>query len=159
MAGRLRGSPRAGWSTAGCTRAGGTRWRRCSSTRSLSRRSRASPVLPARSMAFGYGADRWTNRRRGARLYGEAFALPKGAQSMESSTSPQRVLVVAHRTAATPALIEAVRDRAARGPTSFTLLVPNSAHGLHRVIDPEDQEAGEAQTVLDLALPLLEDAA
>jgi hypothetical protein len=78
---------------------------------------------------------------------------------MESSTSPTRVLVVAHRTAATPALIGAVRERAARGPASFTLLVPNSAHGLHRVVDPEDQTAGEAQTVLDLALPLLEDAA
>jgi hypothetical protein len=78
---------------------------------------------------------------------------------MESSTSPTRILVVAHRTAATQALIEAVRERAARGPCSFTLLVPNTAHGLHRVVDPEDQEAGEAQTVLDLALPLLEDAA
>jgi hypothetical protein len=78
---------------------------------------------------------------------------------MESSTSPQRVLVVAHRTAATPALIDAVRERAARGPATFTLLVPNPAHGLHRVVDPEDQEENEAQTVLDLALPLLEDAA
>jgi hypothetical protein len=78
---------------------------------------------------------------------------------MESSTSPQRVLVVAHRTAATPALIEAVRERAARGPATFTLLVPNPAHGLHRLVDPEDQEVNEAQTVLDLALPLLEEAA
>jgi hypothetical protein len=78
---------------------------------------------------------------------------------MESATSPTRVLIVAHRTAATPALIEAVRERAARGPVAFTLLVPNAAHGLHRVVDPEDQEANEAQTVLDLALPLLEEAA
>jgi hypothetical protein len=78
---------------------------------------------------------------------------------MESSTSPKRVLVVAHRTAATPALLDAVRERAARGPATFTLLVPNPAHGLHRVVDPEDQEENEAQTVLDLALPLLEDAA
>jgi hypothetical protein len=77
---------------------------------------------------------------------------------MESS-SPKRVLIVAHRTAATPALIEAVRERSARGAATFALLVPNSAHGLHRVVDPEDQEAGEAQTVLDLALPLLEEAA
>ena len=77
---------------------------------------------------------------------------------MESSTSPKRILVVAHRTAATPALIEAVRNRAARSPATFTLLVPNSAHGLHRVVDPEDQEESEAQTVLDLALPLLEEA-
>ena len=78
---------------------------------------------------------------------------------MESSTSTSRILVVAHRTAATPALIEAVRERAARGPATFTLLVPNPAHGLHRVVDPEDQEVSEAQTVLDLALPLLEEAA
>jgi hypothetical protein len=77
---------------------------------------------------------------------------------MESSTPP-RVLVVAHRTAATPALLQAVRERAARGPCAFTLLVPNQAHGLHRVTDPEDQAADEAQAVLELALPLLEDAA
>ena len=63
---------------------------------------------------------------------------------MESST-PARVLVVAHKTAATPALIEAVRERAARGAATFTLLVPNPAHGLHAVIDPEDQEENEAQ--------------
>ena len=76
---------------------------------------------------------------------------------MESST-PARVLVVAHKTAATPALLDAVRDRAARGPAKFTLLVPNPAHGLHRVVDPEDQEQSEAQQVLELALPLLEEA-
>ena len=77
---------------------------------------------------------------------------------MESS-APARVLVVAHKTAATPALIEAVRERAARGPAKFTLLVPNPAHGLHVVVDPEDVEDSEGQQVLELALPLLEDAA
>lgn len=77
---------------------------------------------------------------------------------MESST-PTRVLVVAHRTAATPALLDAVRERAARGPATFTLLVPNVAHGLHRVIDAEDQSSDAAQAVLELALPLLEEAA
>ena len=77
---------------------------------------------------------------------------------MESST-PTRVLIVANRTAATPQLVEAVRERAARGPCRFTLLVPNSAHGLHRVVDPEDQGSSEAEATLDLALPLLEDAA
>jgi hypothetical protein len=76
---------------------------------------------------------------------------------MESST-PTRVLVVAHRTAATPALLECVRERAARGACTFTLLVPNQAHGLHRVVDAEDQDASEAAAVLELALPLLEDA-
>jgi hypothetical protein len=77
---------------------------------------------------------------------------------MESS-APARVLVVAAKTAATPALIDAVRERAARGPAVFTLLVPNPIHGLHTVVDPEDQDAGEAETIVELAVPLLEDAA
>jgi hypothetical protein len=77
---------------------------------------------------------------------------------MESS-APTRVLVVAHRTAATPALIETVRERASRGPCAFTLLVPNPAHGLTRLADPEDVPMDEGQAVLELALPLLEEAA
>ena len=78
---------------------------------------------------------------------------------MESSSAPARVLVVAHKTAATPALLDAVRERAARGPAQFTLLVPNVAHGLHKVVDAEDQETNEAEQVVALAVPLLEDAA
>jgi hypothetical protein len=70
-----------------------------------------------------------------------------------------RVLVVANRTAATPALLDAVRERAARGPCAFTLLVPNPVRGLDRLTDPEDQDSGPAQDVLELALPLLEQAA
>jgi hypothetical protein len=77
---------------------------------------------------------------------------------MESSAQA-RVLVVAHKTAATPALLDAVRARAAQGPARFTLLVPNAAHGLHRLVDPEDQESSEVDQVLALALPLLEEAA
>jgi hypothetical protein len=77
---------------------------------------------------------------------------------MESS-APARVLVVAHKTAATPALLEAVRERAQRSPAKFTLLVPNPVHGLHTVVDAEDVEEGEGQTVLELAIPLLEEAA
>jgi hypothetical protein len=77
---------------------------------------------------------------------------------MESS-APARVLVVANRTAATPPLLEAVRERAARGPCTFTLLVPHTSSGLHRLVDPEDQGTDEAQQTLELALPLLERAA
>ena len=76
---------------------------------------------------------------------------------MESGSA--RVLVVAHKTAATPNLIEAVRERAQRGPVSFTLLVPNPAHGLHRVVDPEDLDTDEARQTIELATPLLEEAA
>ena len=74
-------------------------------------------------------------------------------------SSPARVLVVANRTAATPALIAAVRERAQRSPAAFTLLIPNPAHGLHKVVDPEDQEQSEAEGTLELAIPLLEQAA
>jgi hypothetical protein len=78
---------------------------------------------------------------------------------MESSETPVRVLVVAHKTAATQPLLDAVRERAQRGPCTFTLLVPNAAHGLHKVVDPEDQDAGEAKAVIEQALPLLSEAA
>jgi hypothetical protein len=74
-------------------------------------------------------------------------------------SSDARILVVANRTAATPGLIAAVRERAAKGPATFTLLVPNSAHGLHRLVDPEDQAQSEAEQTLELAIPLLEEAA
>ena len=72
--------------------------------------------------------------------------------------SVARVLVVANKTAATPQLLECVRERAAKGPCEFTLLVPNTTHGLHTVVDPEDQSQGEAEAVIELALPLLENA-
>jgi hypothetical protein len=55
--------------------------------------------------------------------------------------------------------VEAVRERAARGPSRFTLLVPGVVHGAHRVVDPEDQSQDEAQQTLELALPVLEEAA
>lgn len=73
---------------------------------------------------------------------------------MESLTTAN-VLVVAHRTAATPALLEAVRARAAQGLAQFHLLVPNPAEADWH-IHPH-LEAGEA--VLALALPLIEEAA
>jgi hypothetical protein len=63
---------------------------------------------------------------------------------------PTRVLVVAHRTAGTPRLLEAVRERAAAGDCAFTLLVPREYW------DPETERA--AMTI-ELAVPLLEEAA
>jgi len=69
------------------------------------------------------------------------------------------VLVVANKTAATPSLIEAVRERAGQGSVVFTLLVPAEAHGLHQLVDPEDQSASEAESVIATAVPVLEEAA
>jgi hypothetical protein len=81
------------------------------------------------------------------------------ARPKEPAMANTRVLVVANRTAATPALLDAVRERAARGPCTFTLLVPNPVRGLDRAMDPEDHDRTEGTAVLELALPLLEQAA
>jgi hypothetical protein len=70
-----------------------------------------------------------------------------------------RVLVVAHRTARDPSLVDAVAARAAKTPAEFTLLVPAVAHGLHRVVDPEDHCCEEAEGVLRGAIPVLSEAA
>ena len=61
-----------------------------------------------------------------------------------------RVLIVAHRTAATPPLLAAVRERAARGPCEFTLLLPRPYW---------DADTEESALTLELALPLLDEAA
>ena len=60
------------------------------------------------------------------------------------------VLVVAHRTAATPRLLEEVRRRTQQGPCSVTLLVPRPYW------NPDTEEA---ELVIELAVPVLEDAA
>src|SRR5436853_6771015 len=73
--------------------------------------------------------------------------------------APTRVLLVANRTAANDGLREAVRARAQRGPASFHLVVPAHPHGLHKLVDPQDGDAGEAGRVLAEALPLLSAAA
>jgi hypothetical protein len=61
-----------------------------------------------------------------------------------------RILIVAYRTAATPRLVEHVRARAAEQPCSFTLLVPRPYW---------DPDTDEASITLELALPVLEEAA
>jgi hypothetical protein len=73
--------------------------------------------------------------------------------------SMARVLVVANRTASTPALLDAVRARAARGDAEFHLVVPRHTHGLHRVMDPEEADRDEAQHALETAIPALSEAA
>ncbi len=74
-------------------------------------------------------------------------------------SEPAHVLVVAHQTAATPALLEAVRERAHSGPATFHLVVPRLAHGMHKVVDPQDTGDDEADNVLAAALPKLSEAA
>lgn len=78
-----------------------------------------------------------------------------------NSLVPARILILAHRTAATPVLLDAVRTRAEEGACEFTLLVPNVPLALRRAEDAAVGASGpesEAQMILDLALPLLEEA-
>jgi len=74
-------------------------------------------------------------------------------------SEPAHVLVVAHQTAATPALLAAVSDRARRSPATFHLVVPRQQHGMHKVVDPQDTGNDEAEGILVEALPKLTAAA
>jgi len=70
-----------------------------------------------------------------------------------------RVLLVANRTATDRPLVDAVRRRAQRGRVTFHLLVPAMPNGLHRVVDPEVAGRETARRRLELALPVLSEAA
>jgi hypothetical protein len=67
------------------------------------------------------------------------------------------VLVVANRTAGSDELLEALRERAARGPTTFHLVVPSTARGVSWVAD---MNAGtdDAESDLEGALERLRGA-
>jgi hypothetical protein len=72
---------------------------------------------------------------------------------------PAQVLIFANQTATSTALLDAVGLRADRGDCAFTLLVPATPHGLHRIVDPEDHGIDDAYRTLGAALPGLEAAA
>jgi hypothetical protein len=71
---------------------------------------------------------------------------------------PARVLLVANRTATDPPLVEAVRTRTELGPAIFHLVVPATAQGLHRVVDPEVAGVEAAKQRLRIALAVLSEA-
>jgi uncharacterized membrane-anchored protein len=64
-----------------------------------------------------------------------------------------RVLVVTNKTDATPALLEAVRARAASGPAMFFMLVPNPDHLAFDRSTPDHPRGDE---ILARALPVIE---
>jgi hypothetical protein len=72
---------------------------------------------------------------------------------------PTSVLVVAHQTAAAPALLEAVREHARSGPARFHLVVPRRRSGAEKVANPQEIGVQEAREVLRNALPRLSEAA
>ncbi|MDX6651395.1 MAG: hypothetical protein QOJ38_176 [Solirubrobacterales bacterium] len=84
--------------------------------------------------------------------------IPVDTETLTPGADQQaHVLVVANKTAATAALIEAVRRRAAAGPAKFFLLVPNPDD--HLVFDRNSRDVHIGEQVLALALPLLQRAA
>ena len=72
---------------------------------------------------------------------------------------PANVLVVAHQTAATDPLLNAIRERAQRSAARFHLVVPRQPHGMHKVVDPIEAGEEEARRVVADALPKLSEAA
>jgi hypothetical protein len=75
-----------------------------------------------------------------------------------ASSRAANVLVVADRTAATPALLDAIRERAARGPAHFHLLVPNPAEHAELTDAARQKDVTAGEQVLALALPLIDEA-
>jgi hypothetical protein len=77
-----------------------------------------------------------------------------------NTEKPARVLVLADRTAADPALLDAMRARARRGPAQFRIVVPNPAPAEWHPMHPERRDkAAEAERALTAALPDIEQAA
>lgn len=71
-----------------------------------------------------------------------------------------RILVLEEEPEVTPALLSAIRERAARGPTRFRVVVPNPAAAEIHLLHPErHQKAAAAEKVLRAAIPMLEAAA
>jgi hypothetical protein len=68
-----------------------------------------------------------------------------------------RILVVANRTAMCDQLRDAMLERAGRSPAEFVLLVPATAHGASRVMDPY-AEVGEARGYEEQAVESLRGA-
>jgi hypothetical protein len=68
--------------------------------------------------------------------------------------------VVTDHTEATPDVLEAIRRRAADGPTQFRVLIPNPAHAEAHLRHPEHHlKAEEAEHVLHDSLPAYAEAA
>jgi uncharacterized membrane-anchored protein len=72
----------------------------------------------------------------------------------QEATGEPSVLVVTNKTEATPALVTAMRERAAAGPAKFFLLVPNPDH---LPFDRVSTDTTDGEKVLERALPRLQE--
>jgi hypothetical protein len=78
---------------------------------------------------------------------------------VDHSAEESAVLLVAESPDASRQLADFVRRRGRRRRSRFTLLVPAVAHGLHRVVDPEDACCDEAERKIRRLRPSIEAAA
>jgi hypothetical protein len=78
---------------------------------------------------------------------------------MTITATGHAVLLVADSVEASSTLAAAVRDHDHERSSSFTLLVPAVAHGLHRIVDPEDECCDEAERTINGLRPSIEAAA
>jgi len=78
-------------------------------------------------------------------------------EAATAATRPQRVLVVVDQTGLTPALLTAIRHRAATGPVQFRVVVTNPAHAEMHLLHPERHAiAAAAERVLEQAMPTIQ---
>ncbi len=75
---------------------------------------------------------------------------------LSPSLRKSSVLLVVEAPNAAASLASAVRERR---HARFTLVVPAVAHGLHRVVDPEDHCCAEAERTIGILRPSIEAAA
>jgi uncharacterized membrane-anchored protein len=84
-----------------------------------------------------------------------AEARLDGAPGPDRATAAEpSILVVTNKTEATPALVEAMRKRAAAGPARFFLLLPNPDH---LPFDRVSADTSDGEAVLERALPRLQE--
>jgi uncharacterized membrane-anchored protein len=76
-----------------------------------------------------------------------------GRLASEPADGKPRILVVTNKSDASPAVIEAVRERAAAGPARFVVLVPNPDH---LPFDRVGSDTDRGEKALQRALPLLQ---
>jgi uncharacterized membrane-anchored protein len=79
-------------------------------------------------------------------------ADPRAGAEARAGDDESHVLVVTNKVSASPAVLEAVRERASAGPATFFLLVPNPDHV---AFDRNGPAAPLGEDVLAQALPLL----
>lgn len=70
-----------------------------------------------------------------------------------------QILVVARTTAATPALLDVIRERVAHSPARFHLLIPNPSEHAELTEAERTRHHNEGEHLLDLALPLIDQIA